>query len=110
MDSAEALDRILDVQAAGRDLVLGIGVTFGVGYGLNSPRNPISPNPRFCYWGGWGGSFVLADVDRKLTVAYMMNTRIGCVSGMRVGWSSFASSSRQSPRMIVSTGSPMAQP
>ena len=33
-----SIDRIFDVQAAGRDLVLGIGVTFGVGYGLNSPR------------------------------------------------------------------------
>ena len=42
--STETIDRIFDVQAAGRDLVLGIGVTFGVGYGLNSPRNPISPN------------------------------------------------------------------
>ena len=34
------VERIFDVQAAGRDLVLGIGVTFGVGYGLNSPRAP----------------------------------------------------------------------
>ena len=31
------LNRILDVQAAGRDLVLGIGVTFGVGYDVNAP-------------------------------------------------------------------------
>ena len=36
--SAETIERIFDVQSAGRDLVLGIGVTFGVGYGLNSPR------------------------------------------------------------------------
>ena len=41
--SKETIERIFDVQAAGRDLVLGIGVTFGVGYGLNSPRNPIAP-------------------------------------------------------------------
>ena len=67
------IDRIFDVQAAGRDLVLGIGVTFGVGYGLNSPRNPISPNPRVCYWGGWGGSLVVNDVDAGFTFAYVMN-------------------------------------
>jgi len=67
------VDRIFDVQAAGRDLVLGIGVTFGVGYGLNSPRNPISPNPRVCYWGGWGGSLVVNDVDAGVTMAYVMN-------------------------------------
>ncbi|MPY91683.1 MAG: serine hydrolase [Acidimicrobiia bacterium] len=67
------VDRIFDVQAAGRDLVLGIGVTFGVGYGLNSPRAPISPNARVCYWGGWGGSLVVNDVDAGFTMAYVMN-------------------------------------
>jgi CubicO group peptidase (beta-lactamase class C family) len=67
------IERIFDVQAAGRDLVLGIGVTFGVGYGLNSPRNPISPNPHVCYWGGWGGSLVVNDVDAGFTLAYVMN-------------------------------------
>ena len=71
--STRTIDRIFDVQAAGRDLVLGIGVTFGVGYGLNSPRNPISPNPRVCYWGGWGGSLVVNDVDAGFTMAYVMN-------------------------------------
>jgi CubicO group peptidase (beta-lactamase class C family) len=71
--SKETVERIFDVQAAGRDLVLGIGVTFGVGYGLNSPKNPISPNPRVCYWGGWGGSLVVNDVDAGFTLAYVMN-------------------------------------
>lgn len=71
--SKDVIGRIFDVQAAGRDLVLGIGVTFGVGYGLNSPRNPIAPNPRVCYWGGWGGSLVVNDVDTGMTVAYVMN-------------------------------------
>ena len=67
------VERIFDVQAAGRDLVLGIGVTFGVGYGLNSPRAPIAPNARVCYWGGWGGSLVVNDVDAGFTMAYVMN-------------------------------------
>lgn len=71
--SPATVERIFDVQAAGRDLVLGIGVTFGVGYGLNSPRAPIAPNPRVCYWGGWGGSLVVNDVDAGFTMAYVMN-------------------------------------
>lgn len=71
--SPDTIDRIFDVQAAGRDLVLGIGVTFGVGYGLNSPRAPMSPNERVCYWGGWGGSLVVNDVDAGFTMAYVMN-------------------------------------
>jgi len=71
--SADVIDRVFDVQAAGRDLVLGIGVTFGVGYGLNSPRAPIAPNEHVCYWGGWGGSLVVNDVDAGFTMAYVMN-------------------------------------
>jgi CubicO group peptidase (beta-lactamase class C family) len=71
--SPATVERIFDVQAAGRDLVLGIGVTFGVGYGLSSPRAPISPNQRVCYWGGWGGSLVVNDVDAGFTMAYVMN-------------------------------------
>jgi CubicO group peptidase (beta-lactamase class C family) len=71
--SSKTIDRIFDVQAAGRDLVIGIGVTFGVGYGLSSPRAPISPNARVCYWGGWGGSLVVNDVDAGFTMAYVMN-------------------------------------
>jgi CubicO group peptidase (beta-lactamase class C family) len=71
--SPDVVERIFDVQAAGRDLVLGIGVTFGVGYGLNSPRAPIAPNEHVCYWGGWGGSLVVNDVDAGMTMAYVMN-------------------------------------
>ncbi|MEY3531518.1 MAG: hypothetical protein RLY68_520, partial [Actinomycetota bacterium] len=26
-----------------------------MGYGLNSEHSPLSPNPRACFWGGWGG-------------------------------------------------------
>ena len=44
-DPRATVERIFDVQAAGRDLVLGIGVTFGVGYGLNSPRAPDRAQP-----------------------------------------------------------------
>ncbi len=67
------LERIFDVQAAGRDLVLGMGVTFGIGYAINSPRKPIAPNRRVCYWGGWGGSLVVNDLDTRMTMAYVMN-------------------------------------
>lgn len=67
------LDRVFEVQAAGRDLVLGVGITFGMGYGLNSERASISPNRRVCYWGGWGGSLVVSDLDAGFTMAYVMN-------------------------------------
>ena len=69
----EVVDRIFDVQAAGRDLVLGMGVTFGIGYAINSTRKPIAPNPRVCYWGGWGGSLIVNDLDARMTMTYVMN-------------------------------------
>ena len=44
-----------------------------MGYGVNSETLPISPNPRTCFWGGWGGSIVINDLDARMTVAYVMN-------------------------------------
>ena len=26
-----------------------------------------------CFWGGWGGSIHIMDLDRKVTLAYVMN-------------------------------------
>ena len=34
---------------------------------------PYIPEGRICFWGGWGGSMIVTDLDRRLTVAYMMN-------------------------------------
>ena len=48
------------------DLVLGVPLRFGMGYGLNSPDTPLSPNPRTCFWGGWGGSLVVVDLDARM--------------------------------------------
>ena len=45
----------------------------GIGYGLSAPEIPIGPNPRTCFWGGWGGSLVVNDLDARLTIAYVMN-------------------------------------
>lgn len=65
--------RALDKQIEGTDLVLGVPIAFGLGFGLPSAQLPISPNPNACFWGGWGGSFVLNDYDARMTLAYVMN-------------------------------------
>jgi CubicO group peptidase (beta-lactamase class C family) len=44
-----------------------------MGYGLNSKDTPLGPNPRTCFWGGWGGSLVVVDMDARMVVAYVMN-------------------------------------
>jgi hypothetical protein len=56
------------------DLVLGIRLRIGVGYGLPWPEVlPFVPEGRVCFGSGAGGSLVIADADRRLTVAYVMN-------------------------------------
>ncbi len=64
---------VFEQQAHGTDLVLRVPLRFGMGYGLPSAEVPISPNARACFWGGWGGSLVVVDLDARMTVAYVMN-------------------------------------
>ncbi len=73
--SPATIDRIFEVQADGIDLVLGLPLRFGIGYGLPVAESiPYLPaDARICFWGGWGGSVVINDLDRRMTFAYMMN-------------------------------------
>jgi CubicO group peptidase (beta-lactamase class C family) len=34
---------------------------------------PALATGKVCFWGGWGGSVIMMDLDRKLTISYMMN-------------------------------------
>lgn len=71
--SPAGVEALFEVQSAGVDLVMGLPVRHGIGFGLNGPELTVSPNPRACYWGGWGGSIVLNDLDAKMSFAYAMN-------------------------------------
>lgn len=71
--SADTVARIFEQQSNGVDLVLGMPVSFGLGYALADPIDTIATSGRVCYWGGWGGSIVVNDLDHRVTMAYMMN-------------------------------------
>jgi CubicO group peptidase (beta-lactamase class C family) len=72
--SPETIDLIFREQQNGVDLVLGVPLRFGIGYGLHRPDVlPYVPAGRVCFWGGWGGSLIIMDTDRRMTIAYMMN-------------------------------------
>jgi CubicO group peptidase (beta-lactamase class C family) len=72
--SSKTIDLVFDVQADGVDLVLGVPFRFGIGFGLSpSGAVPYLPEGRVAYWGGWGGSMIVMDLDRRLTTSYMMN-------------------------------------
>ncbi|MFD3514782.1 serine hydrolase domain-containing protein [Streptomyces sp. NPDC058657] len=75
--SQETAERVLDVQADGIDLFLGIPVRWGTGFALADARTmPHMPTGRVCFWVGRGGSIVLMDLDRRVTFSYTMN-RLG---------------------------------
>lgn len=71
--SRDTVEKIFDVQAEGTDQVLMTPMKLGVGYGLKSEHTPISPNDRACFWGGWGGSLCVNDLEAEMTFAYVMN-------------------------------------
>lgn len=73
--SAPTIDRIFDAQSHGPDLVLPAPLKMGIGYGLATPEVMpfLPPEERVCFWGGWGGSVVLINPDRRATAAYVMS-------------------------------------
>ena len=72
--SPDTIDLIFEEQSHGPDLVLFVPLRFGIGYALPETQTvPYVPQGRTCYWGGWGGSMIVADLDRRLTLSYMMN-------------------------------------
>ena len=72
--SPDTIELIFREQLNGVDLVLGIPLRFGIGYGLHrADLLPYVPAGKICFWGGWGGSIVLMDLGRRMTISYMMN-------------------------------------
>jgi CubicO group peptidase (beta-lactamase class C family) len=70
----DTIDLIFREQQNGTDLVLGVPLRFGIGYGLPQ-RDAVSwlPEDKICFWGGWGGSMIVMDIGRRATISYMMN-------------------------------------
>ena len=71
--SPETIDLVFDQQSDGVDLVLEEPFRFGIGFCLGSPIVPYVPAGRTCSWGGRGGSMIVMDLDRRLTISHLMN-------------------------------------
>jgi CubicO group peptidase (beta-lactamase class C family) len=69
----ETIEKAITEQISGTDLVMQMPIRFGLGYGLNDPLWPQGPNPRTFFWGGWGGSTVVIDLDARISHSYVMN-------------------------------------
>ncbi len=72
--------KALELQIEGTDKVMGIPARFGMGFGLAGGAVPL-PSPNTIYWGGYGGSIVIIDMDAHTTVSYVMNVMHGTTTG-----------------------------
>src|SRR5215207_39660 len=69
----ETIDAVFDEQCNGIDLVLGVQLRHGIGFGLAVEGMPVPLNERTCFWGGWGGSLAIVDLDNRMSFSYVMN-------------------------------------
>jgi len=71
----DILKYCLDEQSAGDDAVLGIGTRFSYGWMLsqNRPNAAFGPGKRSFGHPGAGGSFGMADMDKRIAIAYVPN-------------------------------------
>ncbi|MBV9420827.1 MAG: beta-lactamase family protein [Alphaproteobacteria bacterium] len=72
--------KALELQIEGTDKVMGIPARFGMGFGLAGGAIPL-PNPNSIYWGGYGGSIIIIDMDARTTLSYVMNVMHGTTTG-----------------------------
>jgi CubicO group peptidase (beta-lactamase class C family) len=70
--------RALDQQVEGIDLILGVPIRFGLGFAINSG---FMLHPNTLYWGGYGGSLAIIDMDARTTIAYAVNKMSGTTTG-----------------------------
>jgi CubicO group peptidase (beta-lactamase class C family) len=66
-------DKVMAPRITGPDLVLPFTVSWGAGVLRNDPIGAYGPGRRTVGHSGWGGSCVLADPERRLSAAYVMN-------------------------------------
>lgn len=78
--SEEGCRKALELQIEGTDLVLGLPVRYGMGFGLAGGIIPL-PSPNSFFWGGYGGSLAIIDMDNRATYAYTMNRMVGTTTG-----------------------------
>ncbi|MHA1915368.1 MAG: serine hydrolase domain-containing protein [Promethearchaeota archaeon] len=71
--SSNTIDKTLEEQSNGIDLVLMMPMRFGLGFGLQSELFQFGSGNRMLWWGGWGGSVCIMDLDNKVSIAYVMN-------------------------------------
>ncbi len=84
--SEAGVRKALEPQIEGQDIILGIPVRYGMGFGLPGGMVPL-PSPNCIYWGGYGGSIAIVDMDARTSLSYVMNRMEGTTVGDARGFS-----------------------
>jgi CubicO group peptidase (beta-lactamase class C family) len=69
--------RVLEQQADGNDLVIGLPMRWGMGYSLDCSFFGLPESRRVAWWGGNGGSVSYIDLDARIAVGYVPNRWLG---------------------------------
>ena len=72
--------RALELQVEGHDRVLNTPARFGLGFGLAGGVLP-TPNASVLYWGGYGGSLAVIDMENRAAFGYAMNRMESTTTG-----------------------------
>ena len=78
--SKAGVRKALEPQVQGTDLIMGVPAKFGLGFGLPGGLLPL-PNANSMFWGGYGGSLAIVDMDAKVSMGYAMNRMLGTTTG-----------------------------
>ncbi len=73
--SEKTIEQALAVRADDVDQVLMVPVRRGLGFALAGAATApgVPADGRIAFWGGWGGSLIFMDLDRRMTFSYVMN-------------------------------------
>lgn len=72
--SPRTIEQIFQERISSVDLVLGLKIRMGLGFGIPVPETiSYIPEGNTVFWCGWGGSMVIMDLDRRMTITYAMN-------------------------------------
>jgi CubicO group peptidase (beta-lactamase class C family) len=72
--------KALELQVEGTDLILTTPLRLGLGFGLTSDLMPFL-NKSTMFWGGYGGSIAIIDMQNRMSFGYAMNKMAGTTTG-----------------------------
>jgi CubicO group peptidase (beta-lactamase class C family) len=72
--------KALELQIEGTDLILTTPLRMGLGFGLAGDLMPFL-NKSTMFWGGYGGSIAIVDMQNRMSFGYAMNKMAGTTTG-----------------------------